>query len=352
LADGEAYVIRVKMPRNEEVKFEDRIRGWVSVNTLNLDDKVLLKGDGMPTYHLANVVDDHLMEITHVIRGEEWLPSAPLHVLLYRFFGWEQPEFAHLPLLLRPDGNGKLSKRDGDRLGFPVFPLNWANAETGETASGYRERGFYPEGFVNMLAFLGWNPGTNQEIFSLDELVQAFSIDKVHKAGARFDFEKAKWFNQQHLRQRAPEMLAAEYQAGVAESFGASIDTAFATKALSLFLDRAEFMSDAVHAAPYLFAKPAEYDAVMVGKKWTSESAGHVRSLAPRWAATDYSESALEEAFKSFLAETGLGFGAVGPVVRLAIAGTTQGPSIFGVMELLGRAECESRIESAIATLG
>jgi len=203
-----------------------------------------------------------------------------------------------------------------------------------------------------MLAFLGWNPGTNQEIFSLDELVQAFSIDKVHKAGARFDFEKAKWFNQQHLRQRAPEMLAAEYQAGVAESFGASIDTAFATKALSLFLDRAEFMSDAVHAAPYLFAKPAEYDAVMVGKKWTSDSAGHVRSLAPRWAATDYTESALEDAFKSFLAETGLGFGAVGPVVRLAIAGTTQGPSIFGVMELLGRAECESRIESAIATLG
>ncbi|KRO71290.1 MAG: glutamate--tRNA ligase [Cryomorphaceae bacterium BACL18 MAG-120924-bin36] len=349
---GDAYVIRVKMPRNEEVKFEDRIRGWVSVNTLNLDDKVLLKGDGMPTYHLANVVDDHLMEITHVIRGEEWLPSAPLHVLLYRFFGWEQPEFAHLPLLLRPDGNGKLSKRDGDRLGFPVFPLNWANAETGETASGYRERGFYPEGFVNMLAFLGWNPGTNQEIFTLDELVQAFSIDKVHKAGARFDFEKAKWFNQQHLRQRSPEVLASEYQAGVAAAFGATVGTDFAAKALTLFLDRAEFISDAVHAAPYLFAKPSEYDAVMVGKKWTPESAGHLRSLAPRWAATDYTESALEEAFKAFLAETGLGFGAVGPVVRLAIAGTTQGPSIFGVMELLGRAECELRIESAIVILG
>jgi glutamyl-tRNA synthetase len=273
-------------------------------------------------------------------------------VLLYRFFGWEQPEFAHLPLLLRPDGNGKLSKRDGDRLGFPVFPLNWANAETGETASGYRERGFYPEGFVNMLAFLGWNPGTNQEIFSLDELVQAFSIDKVHKAGARFDFEKAKWFNQQHLRQRSPEVLAAEYQAGVAAAFGATVGTDFATKALTLFLDRAEFISDAVHAAPYLFAKPAEYDSVIVAKKWTPESAGHLRSLVPVWAATHYSESALEDAFKAFLAETSLGFGAVGPVVRLAIAGTTQGPSIFGVMELLGRAECEARIDSAIATLG
>jgi glutamyl-tRNA synthetase len=273
-------------------------------------------------------------------------------VLLYRFFDWEQPEFAHLPLLLRPDGNGKLSKRDGDRLGFPVFPLNWANAETGETASGYRERGFYPEGFVNMLAFLGWNPGTNQEIFSLDELVQAFSIDKVHKAGARFDFEKAKWFNQQHLRQRSADVLTAEYQAGVAAAYGTDVDSAFAAKALALFMDRAEFMSDIVVAAPYLFAKPAEYDSVMVGKKWTSESAGHLRSLAPRWASTNYTESALEDAFKAFLAETGLGFGAVGPVVRLAIAGTTQGPSIFGVMELLGRAECEARIESAIATLG
>ena len=352
LESGEAYVVRVKMPRNEEVKFEDRIRGWVSVNTLNLDDKVLLKGDGMPTYHLANVVDDHLMDITHVIRGEEWLPSAPLHVLLYRFFGWEQPEFAHLPLLLRPDGNGKLSKRDGDRLGFPVFPLNWANAETGETASGYRERGFYPEGFVNMLAFLGWNPGTNQEIFTLDELVEAFLIDKVHKAGARFDFEKAKWFNQQHLRQRSAEILSDEYRAGVAEAYGASVDSAFAAKALALFMDRAEFMGDIVGAAPYLFAKPAEYDAVMVDKKWTPDSAGHLRSLAPRWAATNYTESALEAAFKDFLAETGLGFGAAGPVVRLAIAGTTQGPSIFGVMELLGRAECEARIELAIATLG
>jgi len=246
---GEAYVIRVKMPRNEEVKFEDRIRGWVSVNTLNLDDKVLLKGDGMPTYHLANVVDDHTMDITHVIRGEEWLPSAPLHVLLYRFFGWEQPEFAHLPLLLRPDGNGKLSKRDGDRLGFPVFPLNWSNEETGETASGYRERGFYPQAFVNMLAFLGWNPGTNQEIFSLEELVAAFNLDKVNKAGARFDFDKAKWFNQQHLRLQ-PEAELVDAYLSEARDRGISIPSSeFALQAMHLFMDRAEFIGDTLDVA-------------------------------------------------------------------------------------------------------
>ena len=351
LASGHPYVIRVKMPRNEEVKFEDRIRSWVSVNTLNLDDKVLLKGDGMPTYHLANVVDDHLMDISHVIRGEEWLPSAPLHVLLYRFFGWEQPEFAHLPLLLRPDGNGKLSKRDGDRLGFPVFPLNWVNEETNETASGYRERGFYPSGFVNMLAFLGWNPGTNQEIFTLDELVEAFSIDKVHRAGARFDFEKAKWFNQQHLRQRSPEVLVEEYRAGVQAEYGIAVSKDFAAKAIALFLDRAEFVSDLVGAAPYLFATPEAYEPQTVAKKWTSESGGHLGQLVALWGSTDYREESLEAAFKAFLADSGLGFGAVGPVLRLAIAGTTQGPSIFGVMQLIGRPECEARVAAAVSLL-
>ena len=190
------------MPRNEDVKFEDIIRGWVSVNTNNLDDKVLFKSDGMPTYHLANVVDDYLMDISHVIRGEEWLPSAPLHVLLYRSLGWEavMPKFAHLPLILKPDGNGKLSKRDGDRLGFPVFPINWINPETGEESSGYRERGYYPEAFNNMLAFLGWNPGTTQELFTMKELIKAFSLDRVGRAGAKFDFDKTKWFNQQYLR--------------------------------------------------------------------------------------------------------------------------------------------------------
>lgn len=205
---GDSYVIRIKMPRNEEVKINDTIRGWVVVNTNNLDDKVLFKSDGMPTYHLANVVDDHLMKITHVIRGEEWLPSAPLHVLLYRFFDWECPAFAHLPLILKPDGNGKLSKRDGDRLGFPVFPTEWTNPETNELSSGYREEGYFPEAFTNMLAFLGWNPGTAQEIFSMDELVESFSLQRVGKAGAKFDFDKTKWFNQQYLRSKSGDELA------------------------------------------------------------------------------------------------------------------------------------------------
>ncbi|MFZ9759795.1 MAG: glutamate--tRNA ligase, partial [Burkholderiaceae bacterium] len=336
------------MPRNEEVKFEDRIRGWVSVNTLNLDDKVLLKGDGMPTYHLANVVDDHTMDITHVIRGEEWLPSAPLHVLLYRFFAWEQPEFAHLPLLLRPDGNGKLSKRDGDRLGFPVFPLNWHNEETGETASGYRERGFYPQAFVNMLAFLGWNPGTNQEIFSLEELVAAFNLDKVNKAGARFDFDKAKWFNQQHLRLQPEADLVADYRSEAAARGLSLPSDAFALAAMQLFMDRAEFIGDTLDGASYLFADPTSYDEVMVGKKWTPEAPGYMTDLKSVFAQTDYSEEALENAFKAYLADKGYGFGQVGPVLRLAMAGTTEGPSIFSVMQLIGQEASEGRIDQAL----
>ncbi|MCB0541003.1 MAG: glutamate--tRNA ligase, partial [Bacteroidetes bacterium] len=205
---GDDYVIRYKMPRNEEVKFEDKIRGIVSFQSNQLDDKVLLKGDGMPTYHLANVVDDHTMEITDVIRGEEWLPSTPLHVMLYKSFGWEMPSFAHLPLILKPDGKGKLSKRDGDRLGFPVFPLNWQDPESGEQSIGYKERGFLPEAFINMLAFLGWNPGTEQEIFSREELIKDFSIERVNKSGARFDYEKTKWFNQQYLKNKSDKELA------------------------------------------------------------------------------------------------------------------------------------------------
>ena len=210
LNNEEPYVIRIKMPRNQEVKLFDVIRGWVVVNTNKMDDKVIFKSDGMPTYHLANVVDDYLMKISHVIRGEEWLPSAPLHVLLYEYLGWksQQPQFAHLPLLLKPDGNGKLSKRDGDRLGFPVFPLNWKNPETGEISLGYKEGGYLPEAFINMLAFLGWNPGTPQEIFSIDDLCETFTLDRVGKSGAKFDFDKTKWFNQQYLRSKSKLELA------------------------------------------------------------------------------------------------------------------------------------------------
>ena len=216
LARGDEHVIRLKVPRNAEVRFEDVIRGWVTVHSSNIDDKVLYKSDGMPTYHLANIVDDHLMRITHVIRGEEWLPSAPLHVLLYEAFGWERPAFAHLPLILKPDGNGKLSKRDGDRLGFPVFPLDWQDPASGERSSGYRERGYYPEAFVNMLALLGWNPGTDQEIMSMDELTDLFDLERVHKGGAKFDPEKTKWFNQQYLRLRPEIELGEQLVKGLA----------------------------------------------------------------------------------------------------------------------------------------
>jgi len=279
------------------------------------------------------------------------LPSAPLHVLLYRFFAWEQPEFAHLPLLLRPDGNGKLSKRDGDRLGFPVFPLNWHNEETGETASGYRERGFYPQAFVNMLAFLGWNPGTNQEIFSLEELVAAFNLDKVNKAGARFDFDKAKWFNQQHLRLQPEADLVADYRSEAAARGLSLPSDAFALAAMQLFMDRAEFIGDTLEGASYLFADPTSYDEVMVGKKWTAEAPGYVTDLKGVFAQTDYSEAALENAFKAYLADKGYGFGQVGPVLRLAIAGTTQGPSIFTVMQLIGQEASERRINQALTAL-
>jgi len=219
LENGDAYVLRIKMPRNEEIKFEDEIRGWVNFNTNQLDDKVLFKSDGMPTYHLANVVDDYLMKITHVIRGEEWLPSVPTHVFLYRSFGWENvmPKFAHLPLILRPDGNGKLSKRDGDRLGFPLFSLNWSNPETGEKSTGFNERGFFPDALINFLAFLGWNPGTQQEIFSKQELIEAFSIGRIGKAGARFDFDKLKWFNQQYFKLHPLEEVAKKVKILLAE---------------------------------------------------------------------------------------------------------------------------------------
>ena len=242
---GETYVIRIKMPRNEEVKLNDIIRGWVVVNTNNMDDKVIFKSDGMPTYHLANIVDDYMMKISHVIRGEEWLPSAPLHVLLYRYLGWEDamPQFAHLPLILKPDGNGKLSKRDGDRLGFPVFPTEWTNPETKEISSGYRESGYISEAFINMLSFLGWNPGTTQEIFSMEGLIEAFSLERVGKAGAKFDFDKTRWFNQQYLRSKSREELAQDLQIILKEN-GVEAEDNFVETVCEQLKERATFVKD------------------------------------------------------------------------------------------------------------
>jgi glutamyl-tRNA synthetase len=277
---GETYVIRIKMPRNEEVKLNDIIRGWVVVNTNNMDDKVIFKSDGMPTYHLANIVDDYMMKISHVIRGEEWLPSAPLHVLLYRYLGWEDamPTFAHLPLILKPDGNGKLSKRDGDRLGFPVFPTEWVNPETKEISSGYRESGYISEAFINMLSFLGWNPGTTQEIFSMEGLIDAFSLERVGKAGAKFDFDKTRWFNQQYLRSKSKEELAQDLQIILKEN-GVEAEDSFVATVCEQLKERATFVKDMWKEGTYYFSAPTSYDEKTIRKKWKEDTPKYVSEL-------------------------------------------------------------------------
>jgi glutamyl-tRNA synthetase len=344
---GDQYVIRMKMPRNHDVRFEDEIRGWVVVNTNNLDDKVLFKSDGMPTYHLANIVDDHLMEITHVIRGEEWLPSAPLHVLLYEAFGWEAPKFAHLPLLLRPDGNGKLSKRDGDRLGFPVFPTNWITAE-GELYSGYREQGYFAGSFINMLAFLGWNPGTTQEIFSMEELVAAFSLDRVGKAGAKFDPDKTKWFQQQYLKAASDEELATLLK----QEFELTSSDEKIVAFCRLMKERATFVKDMMTEGAYLFNRPANYDEQTVSKKWKPESPALMREWKERLeAVSEFTPENIENAFKAFLEEKQLGIGAVLPLFRLLVTGAGTGPSMFEIAAFLGKEECVTRIDNGLIQL-
>lgn len=348
LESGEPYVIRMKMPRNHDVRFEDIIRGWVVVNTNNLDDKVLFKSDGMPTYHLANIVDDHTMEISHVIRGEEWLPSAPLHVMLYEAFGWEAPKFAHLPLLLRPDGNGKLSKRDGDRLGFPVFPTNWTTAE-GELYSGYRENGYFAGAFINMLAFLGWNPGTTQELFSLEELVQAFSLERVGKAGAKFDPDKTKWFQQQYLKAASDQELSRLLR----EEFDIQASDEKLVAFCHLMKERATFVKDMMTEGAYLFDRPETYDEQTRSKKWKPESGALMSEWQTRLAAVnDFTPEHIEAAFKAFLEEKQLGIGAVLPLFRLLVTGVGMGPSMFEIAAFLGKEECISRMETGKQVLG
>lgn len=347
LAAGAPYVIRMKMPRNRDIRFEDIIRGWVVVNTNNLDDKVLFKSDGMPTYHLANIVDDHLMEISHVIRGEEWLPSAPLHFMLYEAFGWECPQFAHLPLLLRPDGNGKLSKRDGDRLGFPVFPTDWHTAE-GELYSGYREKGYFPGAFINMLAFLGWNPGTTQELFSLEELCEVFTLDRVSKAGAKFDPDKTKWFQQQYLR-NTPEDILAEM---LAAELDHPLDEKSCTTICHLMKERATFVRDILTDGEYLFHAPTTYDEQTVSKKWKDDSA----ALLGEWKTVleniePFAQENIENSFKTFLAEKNMGIGAVLPLFRLLLTGTGMGPSMFEISEFLGKKECLYRMNQGLTSV-
>lgn len=344
---GEQYVIRMKMPRNQDVRFEDEIRGWVVVNTNNLDDKVLFKSDGMPTYHLANIVDDHTMEITHVIRGEEWLPSAPLHVLLYDAFGWEAPKFAHLPLLLRPDGNGKLSKRDGDRLGFPVFPTNWTTAD-GELYSGYRENGYFKGAFINMLAFLGWNPGTTQEIFSMEELIEAFTLDRVGKAGAKFDAEKTKWFQQHYLRATPDAELAQILK----KEFNLAESDEKLTQFCRLMKERATFVKDMMTEGKYLLQRVSTFDEQTVAKKWKPESGALMIEWKERLSAVnDFTAENLEAEFKQFLEEKQLGIGVVLPLFRLLVTGAGTGPSMFEIAAFIGKEETIARMEAGITAL-
>ncbi len=347
---GDKYVIRIKMPRNEEVRIQDIIRGWVVVNTTNLDDKVIFKSDGMPTYHLANVVDDHLMRITHVIRGEEWLPSAPLHVLLYRFFEWDCPQFAHLPLILKPDGNGKLSKRDGDRLGFPVFPIQWTNPETTELSSGYREEGYFPEAFTNMLAFLGWNPGTSQEIFSMDELIQTFSLDRVGKAGAKFDFDKTKWFNQQYLRKKDGTTLVSLLSESINEA--KAIDSNYLAEVCELMKERATFIKDIWQSSQFFFQPPSDYNEKTRRKKWKDNTPEVLNSIIDLFSSmSDFSAEKIEAQFKSHLEKNQWSLGMVLPTFRLSVTGLGVGPSMFSISSLLGKDEVIRRIKTAIDTL-
>tara|TARA_B100001142_G_scaffold301202_1_gene326632 strand:+ start:562 stop:2085 length:1524 start_codon:yes stop_codon:yes gene_type:complete len=340
------YVIRIKMPRNEEIKLNDIIRGWVVVNTNNLDDKVIFKSDGMPTYHLANVVDDYLMKISHVIRGEEWLPSAPLHVLLYRYLGWEDkmPEFAHLPLILKPEGNGKLSKRDGDRLGFPVFPTQWINPETKEISSGYRESGYIPEAFINMLSFLGWNPGTTKELFSIQELIENFSLERVAKSGAKFDFDKTKWFNQQYLRAKSKEDLAKELQVILKEN-GVNAEDNFVEAVCEQLKERATFIKDMWKEGKYYFSAPITYDKKIIRKKWEENTSNHMLGLKNRLQmVSNFTADSIEKEFKIYLEENKLAIGKLLPVFRISLTGIAMGPSLFDIAALLGKEETIRRI--------
>ena len=351
IENGEQYVVRIKIEPNEEIKVQDLIRGEVIINSSVLDDKVLFKSsDGLPTYHMANVVDDYLMEISHVIRGEEWLPSAPLHVLLYRYLGWTDvmPEFAHLPLLLKPDGNGKLSKRDGDRLGFPVFPMNWKDPKTGETSSGYREAGYFPEAVVNFLSLLGWNSGTEQEIFSMQELIDQFSLDRVSKSGAKFDFEKGKWFNNKYLQLKTNEEIAGLFQQVLAEK-GIKEDIDKVIKVVSLIKERAGFVNELWNQSSFFFVAPTEYDAKTVKKRWKAESPAQMAELIDVLTEIDdFSAQHTEKIVLEWIAAKEYNLGVVMNAFRLSVVGEGKGPHMFDIIEVVGKDETIQRLQRAI----
>jgi glutamyl-tRNA synthetase len=351
LSSGEPYVIRFLIPENEMLVFHDLIRGEITVNTNTLDDKVLFKSDGMPTYHLANIVDDHLMEISHVIRGEEWLPSLPLHILLYRSFGWQPPLFAHLPLILKPEGSGKLSKRDGDRLGFPVFPLEWHDPFTKEVASGYRESGYFPETVVNMLALLGWNPGTEQELFTMDELVQAFSIERVGKSGSRFDPDKIKWFNHQYLVSKPVAELASLFRL-ILEGKRIEADDDFIDRVVELVKDRSTFVSNFWEQSHFFFQPPESYDLDIVKKKWKEDTPALLQAFGKAISSlADFQAANIKALAEAFVLERGTGLGQLMNPLRLCLVGGSFGPDLALICEMLGSSEVVSRIGGALEFL-
>lgn len=357
ISDGEKYVIRIKIEPNEDIVVNDLIRGEVKINSSIIDDKVLWKSaDGLPTYHLANIVDDHLMEITHVIRGEEWLPSAPLHVMLYRYFGWvdTMPQFAHLPLLLKPDGKGKLSKRDGDRLGFPVFPIDWTDKTTGEKAAGYREAGYFPEAVINFLALLGWNSGTEQELFSMDELIKAFSLERCSKSGARFDYEKGKWFNHKYLQIKSKEELA-KYVLSFFEPdyFADSNRYNMLLTAIDAVKERASFPKDLFDLVEFFFFAPKSFDEQDIKKRWKEDTPEIMESLAQLLSAIPSfdDEHSTEETVKGWCEAMGYSLGAVMNPFRLVLVGQMKGPHIFTITRILGKEESIKRIKYALNTI-
>ena len=348
IEQGVSYVIRFKMPEDVTVVFNDLIRGEVKVSTSTLDDKVLFKSDGFPTYHLANVVDDHLMKISHVIRGEEWLPSTPLHILLYKSFGWEHPEYAHMPLTLKPEGKGKLSKRDGDRLGFPVFPLKWINPENSEISAGYRESGYFPEAFINILAFLGWNPGTEQEIFSMNELIRAFTIEGINKAGSRFDPEKAKWFNHQYMVLK-PDSEIAELFITELQQKGIKAEKDIVIRICRMVKERVNFVREIWDQAWFFFKHPVTYDEKSIKKFWKKDSPDLVLKIKSIIESTSpFNTALLEENFKRFIEKNELGFGKIMNPLRILIVGAAMGPHLFDIMEIIGKQETLARIERGL----
>lgn len=351
LANGEPYVIRIKVPRNEDIKINDTIRGWVVFNSSQVDDKVIFKSDGMPTYHMANVIDDHLMKISHVIRGEEWLPSTPVHVLLYRFLGWEDtmPQFVHLPLIMRPDGKGKLSKRAGDQLGIPVFAMPWKNPEGDEIFMNFKEEGFLPEAFINTLALLGWSSGSEQEVFSMKELIESFSLDRIGKSGARFDLDKAKWFNQQFIKEKPDSELLVLVKPILEKNGISNLEDSFLTTYIQLFKERVVFMDDFWNQGKFMFQNPEQPDLKMLNKKWKPERDVLFKSLISQLEGLEnWNAENIEPVLKAFMTDNQLGMGDVLPVFRMMLSGETGGPPIYELAELMGKNLVIKRMHIAV----